>query len=108
MKPSERDQALYLKDIILSIQRILEYVGEMNFEQFQKNYMVVDAIIRNFQIIGEASKNLSGAIKDKYPNIPWKEMYRLRNRVSHEYFGLNYPTIWDIVTKHLPQNYKRC
>ena len=57
---------------------------------FVKDYKTVDAVIRNFEIIGEAAKRVDENIKDKYPNIPWKEMYYLRNRISHEYFGVDY------------------
>lgn len=66
----------------------------------------MDAVIRNFEIIGEASKNLPIAIKDKHTHLPWEEMYRLRNRISHEYFGIDYEIIWDIATKELPSNFK--
>ena len=64
----------------------------------------MDAVIRNFEIIGEASKNLDEIIKDKFPDIPWKEMYYLRNRVSHDYFGVDYEIIWDVATHYLPGN----
>lgn len=62
-------------------------------------------MVRNFEIIGEASKNVSKEIKENYPNIPWEEMYRLRNRISHEYFGIDYEILWDIETRHLANNY---
>lgn len=106
MKASERDQILFLEDIVLSMQRVEEYVAGSDFRHFKQDYKTVDAVIRNFEVIGEASKNLSDAIKDKYPHVPWKEMYLLRNRISHEYFGIDYEIIWNIVTKHLPENLK--
>lgn len=61
-------------------------------------------MIRNFEIIGEAAKNLPDEIKIKYPEVPRKEMYYLRNKVSHEYFGIDYEVIWDISKNHLPLN----
>ena len=106
MKPSERDPILYLEDIILSMQRVQEYIAGLDFQHFKWDYKTVDAVIRNFEIIGEASKNLPNAITDKYTHIPWEEMYRLRNRISHEYFGIDYDIIWDIATKHLPANHQ--
>ena len=106
MKPSERDFILYLEDIVLSMQRVQEYIIELDFQHFKWDYKTVDAVIRNFEIIGEASKNLPETIKDKYTNVPWEEMYRLRNRISHEYFGIDYEIIWDIATKELPSNYE--
>ena len=68
--------------------------------------MVVDAVVRNFEIIGEAAKNIPDQIKEKYPEIPWKKMYGLRNLISHEYFGVDYEMIWQIITEDLPQNMK--
>ena len=106
MKPSERDPVLYISDIILSMERVQEYITDLDFQKFKWDYKTVDAVIRNFEIIGEATKNLPSELKEKYPNIPWEEMYRLRNRISHEYFGVDYEIIWDIATNHLPTNYK--
>ena len=106
MKPNERDPILYLEDIVLSMQRIQEYVKGFDFQHFKWDYKTIDAVVRNFEIIGEASKNLSNDIKEKYPKVPWEAMYRMRNRISHEYFGIDYEIIWDIATKNLPQNYQ--
>lgn len=82
-----------------------EYIQGLDFQQFKWDYKTVDAVIRNFEVIGEASKNIPGHIKVKYPNIPWEEMYRFRNRISHEYFGIDYEILWEIATKYLPQNH---
>jgi uncharacterized protein with HEPN domain len=83
---------MYLEDIQLSISRISEYIADLDFVSFKRDYKTVDAVIRNFEIIGEASKNLPDFVKEKYPNIPWREMYYFRNKVSHEYFGIDYET----------------
>ena len=79
MKPSDRDPILYLEDIDLSMKRVQEYIRGLDFQHFKWDYKTVDAVIRNFEIIGEASKNLPIELKEKYSNIPWEEMYRLRN-----------------------------
>ena len=105
MRPSERDPILYLEDIALSMERVQEYIVGLDFQHFKRDYKTVDAVVRNFEIIGEASKNVPQTIKERYTNIPWEEMYRLRNRISHEYFGIDYEILWEIATKHLPQNY---
>ena len=97
---------LFLEDMRDAINRIQEYIGDKSFEEFTKNYMVVDAVIRNFEIIGEASKNVPENIWEKHPEIPWQKMYRLRNIVAHEYFGIDHGMIWEIATKHLPVNKK--
>jgi len=72
------------------MERVQEYITDLDFQKFKWDYKTVDAVIRNFEIIGEATKNLPSELKEKYPNIPWEEMYRLRNRISHEYFGVDY------------------
>ena len=84
--------------------RIAEYVEGYDFKRFRKDYKTVDAVIRNFEILGEASRALDDEIKNKYPEVPWQEMYYLRNRVSHEYFGVDYEIIWDVAVNHLPNN----
>ncbi|MBU4485543.1 MAG: DUF86 domain-containing protein, partial [Candidatus Delongbacteria bacterium] len=86
------------------IQKIDEYIKGMSFEDFMKDTKTVDAVIRNFEVIGEASKNISQEIKDKYSDIPWLEMYLLRNKVSHEYFGIDHEIIWDVIKNYLPKN----
>jgi uncharacterized protein with HEPN domain len=88
------------------MERIHEYISGIDFVSFKRDYKTVDAVIRNFEVIGEASKNLSKDIKDNHPDVPWEEMYRLRNRISHEYFGIDYEIIWDIISRHLPNNHK--
>lgn len=86
------------------MERVQEYIAGLDFQSFKRDYKTVDAVIRNFEIIGEATKNLSQEIKEKHIDVPWEEMYRLRNRITHEYFGIDYEIIWDIATKHLPKN----
>lgn len=104
MKPRERDPLLYLEDMVVAMKRIAEYTSGLGFQQFKWDYKTVDAVIRNFQVIGEAAKNIPLELKLKYSEIPWDEMYGLRNRIAHEYFGLDYDIIWEIATVHLPRN----
>lgn len=104
MKKKDRKYNMYLDDLIVAMSRISEYIAEHTFESFKKDYKTVDAVIRNFEIIGEASKNIPVEIKSKYPDLPWAEMYLLRNKVSHEYFGIDYEIIWDVAYNYLPKN----
>jgi len=104
MSPIKREFILYLEDMLKSMDRIEEYLSNLDFKKFKQTYLVVDAIIRNFEIIGEASKNIPPNIQEKYPEIPWKKMYGLRNLIAHEYFGIDYELIWEIARKNLPQN----
>ena len=104
MKKEKRTYILYLDDIHIAMSRIAEYIEGFSFTDFKRDYKTVDAVIRNFEVIGEASKNLPIEIKTKYPEVPWDEMYLLRNKVSHEYFGVDYEIIWDVATNYLPEN----
>ncbi len=104
MSPVKREFILYLEDMLQSMDRIEEYIGKLDFRKFKMNYLVVDAIIRNFEVIGEASNNVPKNIQEKYPEIPWRKMYGLRNLIAHEYFGIDYEMIWEISKNNLPQN----
>jgi uncharacterized protein with HEPN domain len=106
MTPIKRQFDFYLEDILKSMLRISEYIDGIKIADFKKNYMIVDAVVRNFEIIGEASRNIPSTIQKKHPEIPWKKMYGLRNLISHEYFGIDYEMLWEIASVNLPQNIK--
>ena len=95
---------MYLEDLLQAMTRITEYIEGYSFSEFKKDYKTVDAVIRNFEIIGEASQKLPEELKEKYAEVPWSEMYLLRNKVSHEYFGVDYEIIWDVASNNLPEN----
>ena len=84
---------MFLEDIQTAMARIAEYIEGYDFERFKRDYKTVDAVIRNFEVIGEASKKLDKTFKVKYTEVPWQEMYYLRNKVTHEYFGVDYEII---------------
>ncbi|HLG02663.1 MAG TPA: DUF86 domain-containing protein [Bacteroidia bacterium] len=88
------------------MERVQEYISGQDFQHFRLDYKTVDAVVRNFEIIGEAVKNLPRPLKEKYPHVPWEEMYRLRNRIIHEYFGIDYEILWDIASRHLLGNHQ--
>jgi uncharacterized protein with HEPN domain len=104
VKKEDRSYLMFLEDMHIAMKRIAEYIHGLTFIEFKHDYRTVDAVIRNFEIIGEASRNLPIAIKEKYPHVPRSEMYLLRNKVSHEYFGVDYEIIWDIASNYLPEN----
>ncbi len=83
--------------------KIQQYTHGMSYETFIANNMVVDAVIRNLEIIGEASKNIPADIQEKHPEVPWKRMIGLRNIMIHEYFGVDLRIVWKIVTSNLPE-----
>ncbi len=99
----KRDYKLYLKDILDAIAKIEDYTKDLSFEEFLKNNLVVDAVVRNFEILGEASKNISEEVKSQYPDIPWKEMAGMRDKIIHEYFGIDLEIVWKTAKIRLPQ-----
>lgn len=103
----QRNYIMYIEDIQNSIERIFEYTHRLSYEDFESNFMVSDATIRNFEIIGEASNKIPDEIKLVYSEIPWEEMYHLRNKISHEYFGVDLAILWDIIINYLPENYSQ-
>ena len=107
MKKKDRSDKLYLEDLMTAMNRIAEYIAGQDFEQFKQDNKTVDAVVRYFEIIGEASKNVSDTLKNQNRCIPWQEMYYLRNRVMHEYFGIDYEILWDVARNHLPDNRKQ-
>jgi uncharacterized protein with HEPN domain len=85
----KRDARLYLDDIVVAIQRIEEYSAYSDYESFKQDRKTVDAIVRNFEIMGEAVNKIPSVLRNKYPDIPWTEMMGMRNKLIHEYFGVD-------------------
>ncbi len=102
-----RSYRLYLEDILASANKILTYVGDSSFEELLNDVMRIDAVIRNFEIIGEASSNVPDEIRVKYPSVEWRKISDFRNVLAHEYFGVDYEILWDIIKNKLPQLQKK-
>ena len=92
-----RDEILYIEDCLEAISKILNYTKDLTDKEFYANEMVFDAVIRNFEIIGEAAKNIPTSLRDQYPDIPWKNIIAMRNIISHEYFGISKQIIWKTI-----------
>lgn len=92
-----RNLSLYLKDIIKSIDKIQRYTLKMDYESFTNNEQAIDAVIFNWQIIGESVKNISLEVRNKYPQIEWRKIAGLRDIIAHAYFTLDNKIVWDIV-----------
>ncbi len=97
-----KDPKAFIYHILESIEKIENYTKGLTYERFEKNSMVKDAVLRNLEIIGEASKNIPEEIRYRYSDIPWSEMARLRDRIIHKYFSVDYEIIWDIINNELP------
>ena len=97
-----RNYLLYLEDALASAKKILKYVGDSTYEDVIKDEMRIDAVVRNFEIIGEASSKIPDNFKNKYPLIEWRKVSDFRNVLAHEYFGLDYEIMWEIIKDKLP------
>lgn len=99
---SKREPSLLVEDIIDSAAKILTYTDNISFEEFTKDSKTIDAVIRNFEIIGEAANHLPEAFKDLHPDIDWHRIRGFRNRIVHDYFGIDYEIVWEIKSNFLP------
>jgi len=99
----KRSTHLLLLDIIESGERILEYTNGMTFEQFQADRKTIDAVVRNFEIVGEATNRLDEEFRDQHSDIDWHSIRGFRNRIVHDYFGIDYSIVWQIKEAFLPE-----
>lgn len=100
---SKRSPKLYLDDILTSIANVEQYTKELSFEEFVHDRKTIDAVVRNLEIIGEAAKNLPEKITAQYPKIPWNRIISMRNKVIHEYFGVDVDILWKTMHEDLPE-----
>jgi uncharacterized protein with HEPN domain len=98
---SSRGVRLYLADIIDAIERIQHYTRGTSAQDFVRDGKTVDAVLRNISVIGEAAANIPEELKVAHPEIPWKEMIGMRNKVIHEYFGVDGEILWKTVSDDL-------
>ena len=93
----------YLKHILDEINFLLEETESLTYEKFISNELLKRGCTRSFEIIGEASKNISDAIKNKYKDIEWKKIAGMRDKIIHYYFGVNYDIVWNTIKEKLPE-----
>lgn len=99
---SERNARLLLLDILTSADKIVRYSANLTFEQFVNDEKTIDAVIRNFEIIGEAANRLPEDIKDQFTTVDWYRIRGFRNRIVHDYMGVDYRIVWNIKQTFLP------
>lgn len=100
---SERSTKLYLIDILESADAITDYVKDLNFESFTKDRKTRMAVIKEFEIIGEAVSKLPKDLKKKYKKIRWQDIKDFRNILTHEYFGVDLEIVWKVIKEDLPE-----
>jgi uncharacterized protein with HEPN domain len=99
----KKDVKTFLLHVLESIERIEEYTEGVSREEFMENHQVQDAVLRRLEIIGEAVKNIPQDFRDKYPQVPWKQIAGTRDILIHEYFGVDLDLVWEIVERDLPE-----
>lgn len=102
---SVRTDKEFLLDILDSIERFEEYCSNMSYAEFLKDLKTQDAVVRNIEVIGEAVGRISDETKDKLNEVPWAKIKSTRNRLIHNYFGLNLDILWSILKEDLPDLY---
>ncbi|MFA4905660.1 MAG: DUF86 domain-containing protein [Candidatus Margulisiibacteriota bacterium] len=98
-----RDYKVFIQDILSAIKKIDSYSRNISFAKFREDELLIDAIVRNLEIIGEAAKNIPSSVRDKYEDIEWKKIAGLRDILIHEYFGVDIDILWDIIKNKLPE-----
>ena len=98
----KKDNSIFVGHILESIKNIEEYIGSANFSNFETNKMMNRAVIRELEIIGEASNRLDEDFRKQHSELPWREIKAFRNKVLHEYFGVRLIVVWDTLQEDLP------
>ena len=97
-----KNDKLYVKHILMAIDLIEKFIKDVDQGQFKKNLMINSAVVRQLEIIGEAAGKISDSFKDKHPEISWKSIISMRNKLIHEYFGVDLNMVWDTVVIDIP------
>lgn len=98
-----KDPVILLRHVLDAIVRIEEYTNGVSQSDFERNFLIQDAVLRNIILIGEAAKNIPEDFKHQSPEIEWKKIVGMRNKVVHEYFIIDVDTVWNVVERDLPQ-----
>jgi len=98
-----KDDKVYLSHILDAIEKIETYLTGQTYESFATNNMIIDAVVRELEIIGEATNHLSDLLRESHPEIPWRDAIDMRNILIHEYFGVRTHLVWDTCKEDLPE-----
>ena len=97
-----KSDKIYILHMIDSMDQISEYTDQITSGEFKENRLIQDAVIRNFEVIGEAAKNVSDETREAYPHIPWKNMAGMRDKLIHNYMGVDLDAVWNTIEDIIP------
>ncbi len=100
----KREIGDYIQDIIESMEKAQNFVVSISYEEFIEDEKTIFAVVRALEIIGEAVKNIPKDVRGNYPEIPWKEIAGMRDKMIHEYFGVNLKLVWNTIKKRIPED----
>ena len=98
----KRELGDYIQDILEALGEVEEFTTGMQFEDFVEDKKTVNAVVRSLEVIGEATKRIPDSLREKYSEIPWKRMAGMRDKLIHEYFGIDLEIVWEVVNRELP------
>ncbi|MBI5212542.1 MAG: DUF86 domain-containing protein [Nitrospirae bacterium] len=102
-----KDNLVYVDDILSSIKKINKFCKGIGKEDFMKNELLMDGVVRNLEIIGEASSKLTASFRERYKEIEWRKMIGMRNRIIHAYDTVDVEIVWDVIREDLPELKKK-
>lgn len=92
----------FMEDILDAVESIDEFILDMGYEEFVRDRKTNFAVVRSLEIIGEAAKSIPDSVREKYPDIPWKDMAGMRDKMIHHYFGVDYKVVWKTISEDIP------
>jgi len=98
----DRDLRDYINDLVEACEDILSFTEGISYTEFVGDKRTVNAVVRSLEVIGEATKKLPISFRNNYPNMPWKQMAGMRDKLIHEYFGVDKEMLWQVIQRHIP------